>query len=84
MYSPSGEQIPAGFTPEVWGQLTPQQKAQYLQAPQQPVGAQANQQEDMMKTVKKTMILSMVFGFITSIVTSIFHMVLGRFLNNRN
>lgn len=81
----SNEQIPSGFTPEVWNQLTPEQKQQYLQGQggqQQQMGGMnpQQQQDDMMKTVKKTMIISMIFSF----VSSIFYTLIGRFLGGSN
>jgi hypothetical protein len=81
---PGGEQIPPGFTPEVWNQLTPEQKAQYMQGGQQqgmPAGVNPqNQQADMMKTMQKTMILSMAFSFLSTI----FYQLIGRFMGGSN
>ena len=81
-----GEQIPPGFTPEVWNQLTPEQKATYMQGGQQQQGGMPagmnpqQQQDDMMKTMKKTMIISMVFSFLSTI----FYQLIGRFMGGSN
>lgn len=74
------EQIPPGFTPEVWAQLTPEQRQVHLQ------GSQANtqqniapQQDSMMKNVKRMTIISMVTGVTTSLFSGSLRRIFRRF-----
>ncbi len=65
----SNGQIPAGFTPETWEKLTPEQKKQYQQPQGQADPAQMQaQQEKMVKDIKKKAVISMVIGSIFSFI----------------
>ncbi|MBE7437270.1 MAG: hypothetical protein HS115_02355 [Spirochaetales bacterium] len=81
------EQIPPGFTPEVWNQLTPEQKATFKQSQSQSAQGQAqigqppaqsaggypgmNQQADMMNKMQKMTMISMAVGMLSSLVYSL-------------
>jgi hypothetical protein len=66
-----GEQIPAGFTPETWEKLTPEQKQIYLNA-QTGNTQTANQQDGMMKNIQKMTMISMIVSTLTSFLPGIF------------
>lgn len=76
---PSSNNIPAGFTPETWAQLTPEQKQVYLQSQNQgSADAMQEQQEKMVKDRKKKAFLGMIFGSITSFLPRIIRNIFKR------
>lgn len=78
----NNEQIPPGFTPEVWAQLTPEQKQVHLQQGQQQATMQQNaaaQQDSMMKNVKRMTIISMITGVATSLLPGSIRRIFRRF-----
>ena len=71
----NNEQIPSGFTPEVWAQLTPEQKQVHLQGQQN----MAPQQNSMAKNVARMTIISMITGFISRLFPSSIGRIFRRF-----